>query len=223
MANVGGFDFVAEVSKFINKTPYVYGGTTPSGFDCSGLVMYALQQLGIKNVPRTSEAQWAWVTPIKQADLQPGDLVFSQWPGDDTSPGHVAVYAGNGQLIEAPHPGEDVHQIPLNSGYLPYVTGYGRVPGIANATPSSTPTTDQGGPSTSSVLGDITGLSDVAQSITAVFEPFVKIFNDFNNALTVGMHAIVWIVNPMNWVRIVAGVVGGVSVIAGAVLVATSA
>lgn len=73
------------------------------------------------------------------------------------------------------------------------------------------------------LLSGVTGISDVAQSIIAVFAPFTKIFEDFNNALTVGMHAIVWIVNPMNWVRILAGVVGGISVIAGAVLVAGSA
>jgi cell wall-associated NlpC family hydrolase len=71
--------------------PYVYGATGPAAFDCSGLVQWAAQKAGFKGVPRTSEAQWNWVQKISQAQLQPGDLVFSQWPGDNASPGPVQI------------------------------------------------------------------------------------------------------------------------------------
>jgi cell wall-associated NlpC family hydrolase len=82
MATVtGGTSLVDEASKFLG-TPYIWGGATPKGFDCSGLVQYALERLGLRNVPRTSEAQWAWVKRISRSQLRPGDLIFEQWPGE---------------------------------------------------------------------------------------------------------------------------------------------
>src|SRR5215472_19287441 len=76
--------------------PYQLGAEGPSAFDCSGLVVFGFKKVGI-SAPRTSEAQWAWSQHINQSQLKPGDLVFSQWPGDNASPGHVQVYVGGGK------------------------------------------------------------------------------------------------------------------------------
>src|SRR5271165_931422 len=72
-------------------TPYVWGGDAPGGFDCSGLVYWAAHALGIKDFPRTSEEQWAAVDRIKADQLQPGDLIFMNFPGE-AAPGHVVIY-----------------------------------------------------------------------------------------------------------------------------------
>jgi cell wall-associated NlpC family hydrolase len=81
--------------------PYVYGGSTPSGFDCSGLVMYVYAQLGI-SLPHYTVAQWNATQPISQSEMQPGDLVFFDGLG------HVGIYIGNGQFVDAPHTGSVV-------------------------------------------------------------------------------------------------------------------
>jgi hypothetical protein len=129
-----GTEFAAEVDKFLG-VPYVWGGASPRGFDCSGLVAYGLGRLGIK-APRTSEAQWGWVQRIPQGQLQPGDLIFEQWPGE-VSPGHVAIYAGGGQIIQAPAPGQSVQKVPWSPGQVQAqggkIVGYGRVPGLTYA------------------------------------------------------------------------------------------
>jgi cell wall-associated NlpC family hydrolase len=85
---------------FVGKAPYVYGGTSPTGWDCSGMVQYIYSKLGI-NLPRTSEEQWAAVQHIDASQLAPGDLVFAQFVGDNASPGHVGIYVGNGQIVSA--------------------------------------------------------------------------------------------------------------------------
>ncbi|MFI2103093.1 C40 family peptidase [Isoptericola sp. NPDC019693] len=76
-------------------TPYVVGGGSPSGFDCSGLTSYVYGQLGI-DLPRTSSDQRYAGTQIPFSELQPGDLIWS--------PGHIAIYAGDGMVVEASRP-----------------------------------------------------------------------------------------------------------------------
>ncbi|NLU82888.1 C40 family peptidase [Rhodococcus sp. HNM0569] len=76
-------------------SPYVWGATGPDSFDCSGLVVWAYQQVG-KTLPRSSQAQAAGGTPISRDQLQPGDVVIIY---DDAS--HVGLYAGNGNLLHA--------------------------------------------------------------------------------------------------------------------------
>jgi cell wall-associated NlpC family hydrolase len=81
--------------------PYLFGGTGPDAFDCSGLVMMAYRAAGI-DIERTSEAQWATEQRVPASQVQPGDLVFfAGSDGTPTSPGHVGLVIGNGQMIEA--------------------------------------------------------------------------------------------------------------------------
>lgn len=85
--------------------PYVWGGTSLSGFDCSGLVQYLENQAGV-NVGRTTYEQ-AGNSQIKSvSEAKPGDLLF--WGGSPSSAYHVAVYIGNGQYVHAPQPGQNV-------------------------------------------------------------------------------------------------------------------
>ena len=81
--------------------PYLWGGTGPDAFDCSGLVMMAYRTAGI-DIARTSEQQWATEQHVPASQVQPGDLVFfAGADGTPTSPGHVGLVIGHGQMIEA--------------------------------------------------------------------------------------------------------------------------
>ena len=99
--------------------PYVYGGASPSGFDCSGLVMYVYAKLGI-SLPHYTVAQWNATEPISQSQMQPGDLVFFDGLG------HVGIYIGNGQFVDAPHTGSVV-RIDSIAGFVSF-DGARRVP-----------------------------------------------------------------------------------------------
>jgi hypothetical protein len=184
--SITGAAIAAEVKKFAGDK-YVYGGTTPSGFDCSGLVQYVLQHLGVSGVPRTSEAQWAWVQHISKSELQPGDLVFAQFPGDNASPGHVGVYVGNGEILSAEDPASGVGYSSLDS-WGSAIVGYGRVP---NTTQTATLTADT---QTGSGLG---GLLSIPSDIT-------NFFGDADKFVS----ALLWLTEPSSWVRIGAFLVG---------------
>ena len=95
---------VYNVASQYQGTPYVYGGATPAGFDCSGFIMYVYAQFGI-SLPHSSNGQAAAGTRIAIEDAVPGDLVIM--------PGHDGFYAGNGNILHAPYTGQSVRVQPI--------------------------------------------------------------------------------------------------------------
>ncbi|WML34036.1 NlpC/P60 family protein [Clostridium sp. OS1-26] len=105
---------VAYASNFLG-TPYLWGGTTPSGFDCSGFTQYVYRHFGI-SVGRTTYDQINDGVGVSKDQLQPGDLVFFGKGGDPT---HMGMYVGNGAMIHAPHTGDVVKISPVDrSDYI---------------------------------------------------------------------------------------------------------
>lgn len=101
----------AQVAMQYLGVPYRWGGSSPSGFDCSGLAMYAYGQVGVSMAHYTG-AIWS-AFPRVQGDLQPGDLVFF------SGLGHMGIYIGGGQMVHAPHTGDVVRVASINrSGYV---------------------------------------------------------------------------------------------------------
>jgi cell wall-associated NlpC family hydrolase len=99
----GGYSGVVSIALQYLGVPYVWGGATPKGFDCSGLVQYVYAQVGV-SLPHYTVAQWNYpgAVSIPQDQLQPGDLVF--FNGLD----HVGIYLGYGYFVDAPHTGANV-------------------------------------------------------------------------------------------------------------------
>jgi peptidoglycan DL-endopeptidase CwlO len=96
--------------------PYVWGGASPSGFDCSGFVMYVYGQMGV-SLPHSSYAQYGYGSPVSMSQLQPGDLVFFDGLG------HVGIYVGGGSFIHAPHTGDVVKISSLTGWYASTFVG----------------------------------------------------------------------------------------------------
>lgn len=116
---------VAEAEQLASENiPYVWGGTSTSGFDCSGLVQYVLGQQGI-NIGRCTTQQEQHVQKKSVDQAQPGDLLFWGNPG---STYHVAIYIGNGEYVAAPEPGQNVQIQHINSYFAPSFAG--SVPGV---------------------------------------------------------------------------------------------
>lgn len=94
--------------------PYLYGGSTPQGFDCSGLVRFAYLAAGI-SVPRTTGEQFREAREVKLGSIAPGDLLFFRIDGREVS--HVGIYAGNGRFVHAPQTGRPVETRALDDAY----------------------------------------------------------------------------------------------------------
>ena len=111
---VSGQAIVNEAKKYLG-TPYVYGGASPSGFDCSGFVYYVLKQLGYSPY-RTPADQYTMGSYVSKGDLQPGDIVFFQ-NTYKVGISHVGIYVGGGQFIHAPNSRSVVSYADLTTGY----------------------------------------------------------------------------------------------------------
>ena len=147
-AATNGGAVVSEAEKFLG-VPYVWGGNSPSGFDCSGLVQYVYSQLGV-SLPRTTYTQVKVGTPVARlTQARPGDLVFfAGSDGSPTAPGHVGIYLGSSKMIDAPYTGTVV-QVQTVSTAGPVVAirqvlptagpvTFGPMGAAASATPTST-------------------------------------------------------------------------------------
>jgi peptidoglycan DL-endopeptidase CwlO len=117
-----GSSVVAIAERYLG-VPYVYAGASPSGFDCSGLVMYVFAQVGI-SLPHYAASQYGYGMPVSKDQLQPGDLVFFDGLG------HVGIYIGGGNFIHAPHTGDVVKISSLSeSWYTDNYVGARRISG----------------------------------------------------------------------------------------------
>jgi cell wall-associated NlpC family hydrolase len=101
---------VVQYAKRMIGVPYVYGGSTPRGFDCSGFTSYVYHHFGLA-IARTSYAQFREGMRVRRQALKPGDLVFFHGVG------HVGIYIGNGRFIHAPHTGTRVRIEPMSGWY----------------------------------------------------------------------------------------------------------
>lgn len=199
---------VALARKLLGRD-YVYGAAGPSTFDCSGLAQFVFKQLG-SSIPRTSEEQFRFGTPIDAASALPGDLVFfggNGYDGTPTDPGHVGIYIGNNQMINAPHTGAQV-RIDSVGGNV----GFRRMPAVAfddalgQITGSVGAVAGAGLGGLFSWPGDIVGFFT---SATADLEKMVGFFSAF--------------FKPSTYVRLGAGILGTALLVAGLVLLAQEA
>lgn len=140
---ISGAEIVAQARTWIG-VPYLFGGTTRKGVDCSGLVQNVAEEVGIQGCPRTSEQQWIWSEHIHEKDAGAGDLVFFVGSEIDPPPGHVGILVAPGVMIDAPHTGSVVQQASFSNGPgTSRVIGYGRMRGAARSG-SSNPFTGSG-------------------------------------------------------------------------------
>jgi cell wall-associated NlpC family hydrolase len=114
-----GGQAVAIAEQYLG-VPYVWGGASPSGFDCSGLVMYVYGRLGV-SLPHNAAAQYSMGTSVPRDALEPGDLVFFDGLG------HVGIYVGGGSFIHAPHTGTVVQISSMSGWYASEYVGAKRI------------------------------------------------------------------------------------------------
>ncbi|MBE6062148.1 MAG: glycoside hydrolase [Clostridium butyricum] len=105
---------ITQAQKYLG-IPYLWGGTTPAGFDCSGYMQYIFASYGI-NIPRLSQEQQSYSQPISIAQIKPGDLVFNQ----KSNATHVGMYIGNDMYIHAPHTGDVIKISQLSTSNMKY-------------------------------------------------------------------------------------------------------
>ena len=165
--SAGGANLVVSTATSLQGIPYSWGGgnlqgpttgisqgANTNGFDCSSLVRYVMARMGVV-LPRTSQEQQKCGIQINPTQAQAGDLLFWGIPAH-----HVAIYVGNGMMVQAPHTGGHVEKVPVNLGS---VTSASRVIGSATGAAVSGNLNKVGGPSDTS--GGIGNLSGILESI----------------------------------------------------------
>lgn len=139
-----GAQIVAVARSWLG-VPYLYGGTTRAGVDCSGLVLNVARAVGIDSCPRTSEEQWGWCEHISESESGPGDLVFFVGSEIDPPPGHVGILVSPQEMINAPFTGTVVRYDHFANGPgSARIIGYGRMRG-ASRSRSANPYTERTG------------------------------------------------------------------------------
>ncbi len=106
---------VVKTANRYKGVKYAWGGSSRSGFDCSGFTRYVVRNSVGKTLPHSSKAQFSKGTPVSKSDLKPGDLVFFGTKSGGVS--HVGIYSGNGEFVHASRPGSTVKTTSLNSAY----------------------------------------------------------------------------------------------------------
>ena len=126
---VSGARIVSAARSWLG-VPYLYGGTSRRGVDCSGLVLEVSLEVGITGCPRTSEEQWTWCEHISAHEAGAGDLVFFVGAEIDPPPGHVGILVAPNVMIDAPTTGMTVSQTSFSDGPgINRIIGYGRMRG----------------------------------------------------------------------------------------------
>lgn len=222
MAAHTGTEFVQAAARYVG-VPYVWGGSSPSGFDCSGLVYYVLSQLGI-SAPRTSQAQYAWAKPVSPQALQPGDLVFLNFPGESGA-GHVMIWLGGNKVLQAPSTGQRVKvssfnpQAPGTNEWGATVVGYGRVPGLAYKGEATAGSSGGGG----GVVSDVTGAASGAyNSVTGLFSGVTGAASGAISGAESVSSFLGKLLDPSFWIRVLEVVGGFVLVMLGLYLLTRS-
>lgn len=164
----------AALSKRGSK--YVFGAAGPNTFDCSGLVVWAYAQAGIK-LPHFTGSLWATLPHVTKATMGPGDLIFP-------TPSHVGIYLGNNQMVVAPHTGSWVQVEPVTS-----IWGIARVtaPGAVAAGGSSTVDVSTGG----TQLVGISDANDVLNQLNTIANQLTS--PEFWKLIGIGMAGVVFI------------------------------
>lgn len=119
---------VVQTASVMKGIPYVYGGASTSGFDCSGLVQYVFAKANIQ-LPRTADRQFDFGTPIAFAHAKPGDLMFFNTGKARGEVTHVGIYMGKNNMLHAPRPGKKVQfaSVDTRSWFRPRLLGIRRV------------------------------------------------------------------------------------------------
>jgi NlpC/P60 family protein len=211
-----GAAVVDEVRKFLGDA-YVYGATGPNTFDCSGLTQYVYKQLGV-TIPRTSEEQFAAGTPVTYAEAQPGDLVFFggsgpgyYYDGTPTSPGHVGIYIGDNQMINAPTTGQDVQVMPI-TGYVGFRRYSNQISGTNATVESLLGAAGTGGGSDSSSSSSSSG------GLFSIPGQIVSAFSDIDTAVVFAYDKSKLFFQPSTYVRLGSGILGFGFVLTGLIL-----
>jgi hypothetical protein len=218
-------DQVVAAAKSKLGDQYVYGADGPSTFDCSGLMQSTFAQFGIK-IPRTTEEQYKIGTAVgSAADLRAGDLVFTE----GLPPGHVGMYVGGGQVIQAPHTGDVVRITPLAD--FGTITAMRRVAGLSYSTNDTivgaVGESVQGLGNATAGTGFVSALgtvfNDVGGGLLSWPGQIIGTFSDVDEFAGKLYHNFQLFFQPSTWVRAGAGVFGFIFVIFGLVLLAREA
>jgi hypothetical protein len=117
---------VVKAAKRQKGVPYVWGGASRRGFDCSGLVQYVFAKAHIP-LPRTADQQYAYGSPVPLAQAKPGDLMFFNTGHRQGEVTHVGIYMGNGHMIHAPRPGKKVQFASVKGFFASRLVGVRRI------------------------------------------------------------------------------------------------